>query len=343
VRVLHLTPLWYHTSEDSFGGIETYVPALIEALAGLGCEQTLLASGDSRTKADLVPVCEHNIGELMDAGTAWEIGPYEQHQLTLADELAADFDVIHSHLGWGGFVLSKMPSAAGRVLHTLHNEITPDVIWYVRRHPELRMTVVSRFQHQKLREAGGRHCDVVPNGIVVDRFPFSREHDGTLAFLGRIEPAKGPDLAIEVARSLGRALVLAGVITDERFFAERIEPALGDGIRYAGILDHSGKCALLADAGCTLMPSRWEEPFGLVALESQACGTPVVALRNGGLPEVIEPGVTGFLATREDRLSGLVTDALRLDRDTIRSRVSVRFGIHPVANRYLSLYEEIAG
>jgi glycosyltransferase involved in cell wall biosynthesis len=343
MRILHLAPLWYPTSEDSFGGIETYVPALIDALSELGCEQSLLATGDSHTSAELIPVCERNVGELMDAGSAWEIGPYEQHQWALAIQLAGGFDVVHSHLGWGGFALSATDLVRGRMLHTLHNPVTPDVDWYVRRHPDMRLTVVSDFQLEKLRQAGARRCELVPNGIVVERFPFSDEHNGMLAFLGRMDPAKGPDLAIEVARQLGRPLVLAGVVTDERFFEDRVRAALGDGIRYAGVLDHAGKCELLSRAACTLMPSRWEEPFGLVALESQACGTPVVALGNGGLPEVIEPGVTGFLTTEEDRLPALVSDALALDRRNIRRRVTERFGIAPVANRYLSLYEEIAG
>jgi glycosyltransferase involved in cell wall biosynthesis len=343
MRVLHLAPLWYPTSEDSFGGIETYLPALIDGLAELGCEQSLLAAGDSHTGAELIPACERNVGELMDAGSAWEIGPYEQHQLTLAIELADGFDVVHSHLGWGGFALSAVDAVRGRMLHTLHNDVTPDVSWYVGRHPDLQLTVVSCFQLEQLRHAGARHCEVVPNAVVVERFPFSDGHDGMLAFLGRMEPAKGPDLAIEVAQHLGRSLVLAGVVTDEQFFEDRVEPALGSSIRYVGVLDHAGKCELLSGAACTLMPSRWEEPFGLVALESQACGTPVVALGNGGLPEVIEPGVTGFLTTEEDRLPALVSDALALDRHTIRRRVTERFGIERVASRYLSLYEEIAG
>jgi glycosyltransferase involved in cell wall biosynthesis len=342
MRVLHVTPLWYPTSPDSFGGIETYVPALIDALAELGCEQSLLATGDSHTSAELIPVCERCVGGLMDTGRSWEIGPYDHHQLTLAIELADGFDVVHSHLGWGGFALSAVPAVRGRALHTLHNEVTPDVVWYLRRHPDLRLTVVSRFQLEKLRKTGVQECELVPNGVVVERFPFSDRHSGTLAFLGRMDPTKGPDLAIQVAQRVGRPLVLAGLVTDDRFFADRIEPALGSGIRYAGVLDHAAKCELLSDAACTLMPSRWDEPFGLVALESQACGTPVVALGSGGLPEVIEPGVTGFTTTEEDRLPGLVGDALTLDRSAIRRRVTERFGLEPVAKRYLSLYEEIA-
>src|SRR5579875_1883311 len=110
MRILHLAPLWYPVATDSFGGIETYLPTLIDALAELGCEQTLLASGDSRTSAELIAVRERSIGELMQSGEAWEIGPYEHQQLTMAVALAGAFDVVHSHLGWGGFVLSGLQS-----------------------------------------------------------------------------------------------------------------------------------------------------------------------------------------------------------------------------------------
>lgn len=343
MRILHLAPLWYPVATDSFGGIETYLPTLIDALAERGCEQTLLASGDSRTSAELIAVRERSIGELMESGEAWEIGPYEHQQLTMAVALAGAFDVVHSHLGWGGFVLSGLQSVRDHTLHTLHNDITPDVVWFVRRNPLLPLTVVSNFQFERLRQAGARRCLVVPNGIALERFPFSPVRGETLAFLGRIEAAKGPDLALEAARRLGRPLVLAGVITDDDFFAARIEPALDDHVRYAGVLDHAAKCALLTNAACTLMPSRWEEPFGLVALESQACGTPVVALANGGLPEVIEPGVTGYLAAGEEGLAPLVDASLELDRQTVRRRVGERFSVHAIATRYLSVYEQIAG
>jgi glycosyltransferase involved in cell wall biosynthesis len=342
MRVLHLAPLWYPTSEDSFGGIETYLPVLIDALARLGCEQSLLAAGDSHTAARLIPVTDRMIAAMMDAGESWEMGPYEQHELALAIETGPGFDIVHSHLGWGGLLLSSVPQLAGRVLHTLHNPVTPDVEWFVRRHPRLALTVVSEFQARKLRAVGSERCEVIPNGLAIERFPFSERHEDKLAFLGRMEHGKGPDLAIRVARALGRRLVLAGPTPDPEFFHGQIEPALGDGVEYAGILGHSAKCELFAAAACTLMPSRWDEPFGLVAIESQACGTPVVALPNGALPEVLEQGVTGYLAA-EDDFADAVAPALALDRGAIRRYVEQRFGMGPVAARYMETYERMAG
>jgi glycosyltransferase involved in cell wall biosynthesis len=162
-----------------------------------------------------------------------------------------------------------------------------------------------------------------------------------LFFIGRIEWEKGPDLAVSVARRLGLPLTLAGPIIDRGFFRREIEPFLDDRVRYVGTVDHHRKNELFGRAACSVVPSRWDEPFGLVAIESMACGTPVVALAHGGLPEVIDPGVTGYLASDEGELAALVTRALGLDRAGVRDRAAARFDIPRIARQYLRLYEEI--
>lgn len=342
MRVLHVAPLWFKVCPDSSGGIETLLPRLIASLAALGCEQSLLAPGNSRTSARLYPVGERSVAELMETGEAWELGPYEQHELGRAVELGADHTVVHSHLGWPGFILAQVPGLARKTLHTLHNDITPDLAWYFRRHPDLLLSVVSEFQLERVRAAGARACTLIPNAIEVADFPYSDRAERLLVFLGRMEPQKGPDLAVRVARQLGWPLVLAGPLTDPPFFETQIRPQLDETIRYAGVVDHAAKCELLGRACCTLMPSRWDEPFGLVALESQACGTPVVALARGGLPEVVHAGTGGYLADREDQLADLVAAACTLERGSVREHVTTHFGFEPVARRYLARYEEIA-
>ena len=155
-----------------------------------------------------------------------------------------------------------------------------------------------------------------------------------------MEAEKGPDLAIAAARELGRPLTLAGPVTDREFFAREVEPNLGDGIDYAGVLGHPEKTRLLGDASCAVMPSRWAEPFGLVAVEAMACGTPVAALPSGALAEVVEPGVTGALADAEAALAQAIRRAEGLDREAVRRRAGERFGIAGVAQRYLEVYAE---
>lgn len=341
MNVLHLCPLWFPAAQDAAGGIETFLAALVAALAKLGCRNTISASGDSHTAAELLPAVPTNLYEQMGAGTAWEYAYYEQHQLLLALEQAADYDVVHSHLGPGAYALSGVPRLGSRLLHTLHNPITRDLEWFVRQHPDLWFSTVSEFQARRLREQGARRCHVIPNGIDVAAFTFAPQGGDGLFFIGRIEPGKGPDLAVQVAGRLGCPLVLAGPIIDQQFFDRAIRPFLNGQIEYVGVVDHAQKIELFGRAGCTLLPSRWEEPFGLVAVEAMACGTPVVGLANGALPEIVEPGRTGYLAQDEADLTELVAMAVDLNRSAVRERVAARFDISHVAQKYYDLYREI--
>jgi glycosyltransferase involved in cell wall biosynthesis len=217
-----------------------------------------------------------------------------------------------------------------------------DLAWFAAAHPHTPLVAVSEYQAANLRQAGSNRCWVVPNGIDPSRFRFSASPGEGLIFMGRMEAAKGPDLAVSVAAQLGRPLTLAGPIVDSSFFETRVQPFLTDRIRYVGVADHSTKVRLLGEAACAILPFRQPEPFGMVSIEAMACGTPVVALANGALPEIVEPGVTGYLASDLPSLASLVGRAARLDRATVREQVAARFGIHTAAGRYLELYRHLA-
>jgi glycosyltransferase involved in cell wall biosynthesis len=342
MKILHLAPLWFPVSQDSHGGIETFLSGHIAALEKLGCRNTLIASGDSSTVGELVSVVPLNLYAQMQAGTAAEYAYYEQHQLLLALELAADYDVVHSHLGWGGYVLSGVPGLQARVLHTQHNPVYQDQEWFIHRHPNIWISTVSKCLADKFWRQGATRCHVINNGTDMATLAFRPRSDGGLLFLGRMEEKKGPDLAVEVARALDRPLILAGPIVDEVFFDHTIRPFLNEQIRYVGVVNHREKTELFGRAACVLMPSRWEEPFGLVAIEAMACGTPVVALARGALPEIVEPGLTGYLGTNEEALADLVARAVQLDRAAIRARATARFDLPTIAERYRQLYLQVA-
>lgn len=341
MRVLHLCPLWFPVARDSPGGIETFITALLPELARLGCENTLLASADSRAEGALIPVVERSIVAGMETGEVWEYGPYQQQQLLLALERADEFDVVHSSVGWAAYVLSGVAGLRSKLLHTLHHPVTPDLEWFTARHPDMLVSTVSDRQARRLQSHGARRCKVIPNAIDLREFDFASPSGDRLVYVGRMEAEKGPDIAVRLARRLGRPLTLAGPMTDPEYFEAEIRPWLDDRIRYVGVADHRHKNELFGGASCALMPSRWEEPFGLVALEAMACGTPVVALRSGALPEIVEDGLTGFVGDDEDELADLASRAPALDRATVRSRVSERFDISAVARRYVGLYREI--
>jgi glycosyltransferase involved in cell wall biosynthesis len=261
----------------------------------------------------------------------------------MAIDVAADFDAVHSHVGPGGFVLSKLPGMSERVLHTIHSPVYDDMVWFAGMHPNTPLVAVSEYQAARLRQVGSKRCWVVPNGIDTARFAFNDRPGDGLIFIGRIEAAKGPDLAVAVARELGRPLTLAGPIVDPALFESKIEPYLGGGICYVGVVDHATKSSLLGRSACALLPFRQAEPFGMISIEAMACGTPVVALPNGALPEVVEQGVTGFLAPDERSLGAFTERATLLDRSRVRARVEARFGIERVAERYVELYHRLTG
>jgi glycosyltransferase involved in cell wall biosynthesis len=341
MKILHLAPLWFPVAQDSLGGVETFLTHLIRALEDLGCSTTLIASGDSQTAAELVPVVPLNLCAQMEAGSAAEYVYYEQHQLLLALKLAAEYNVVHSHVGWGGYVLSAALSGQP-VLHTQHNPVYRDQEWFVSAHPDLWYSTVSQFQARQFVQQGASRCHVIHNGIDVSEFTFRSQSGDGLLFIGRMEDEKGPDLAVQVARALDRPLTLAGPIIDEEFFDRAVKPFLNGQIQYVGVVDHTQKTTLFGQAACVLMPSRVNEGCPIVSFEAMACGTPVVALANGALPEIVEAGLTGFVTHEEAMLPMLVTQAVSLDRSAIRARVAARFDISVVAAKYCELYQYIA-
>jgi glycosyltransferase involved in cell wall biosynthesis len=229
-----------------------------------------------------------------------------------------------------------VPGLGARVVHTLHGPVDAELIRLAAARPELRLAAPSRRDAARL----GPAARWIPHGVALDRLAPDGPPGAHLLFLGRLEPSKGPDLAIAAATELGRELVLAGPVNDEPFFAARIAPFLGERVRHAGVVTGARKARLLAEAACLLVPSRAEEAFGLAAAEAMACGTPVAALARGALAEVVEPGVTGALAAEEDALADAVRTAVTLDRRRVRARAAERFDIARTAERYVRWYGE---
>jgi glycosyltransferase involved in cell wall biosynthesis len=342
MRVLHLCPLWHPVARDAHGGIETFLAGLVPQLQRLGCQVMLLASGDSDSDLSIIPAVPRSVCNEMAEGPASDYVHYEQHLLRLAVRYINDFDVVHSHVGASAYVLSAFPGAADRVLHTQHTPVLQDLRRFLALHPMTWISTVSEFQSRKLRSAGARRCQVIHNGIDFSTFDVHHSPGNGLLFVGRMEWEKGADAAIQVSRELDWPLTLAGPIVDSQYFTQRVQPFLNDRISYVGVIDHEQKRTLLGQAACTLLPFRGEEPFGLVSTESMACGTPVVALSNGALPEIVENGVTGYLARTENQLPALVQKAKSLDRSRVRSRAAARFDLASTAERYIRLYREMA-
>jgi glycosyltransferase involved in cell wall biosynthesis len=180
----------------------------------------------------------------------------------------------------------------------------------------------------------------VHHGLAPDAFRFSPSGAGYLAFLGRISPEKRVDRAIRIAQRLGRPLrIAAKVDRADRAYFETIEAMLDHPlVDYIGEIGDAEKSAFLGGADALLFPIDWPEPFGLVMIEAMACGTPVVAFPHGSAPEVVEPGLTGFLVNSEEEAAEAVAKAATLDRAAIRRRFEERFSSRAMARAYAELY-----
>jgi glycosyltransferase involved in cell wall biosynthesis len=228
-------------------------------------------------------------------------------------------------------------------LTTLHGRLDLDYLRHASRLPRAPFVSISDDQRRPLPDL--HWLSTVHHGMPPDALAPCYEPDDYLAFLGRITADKGPDVAIRIARAAGRRLRIAAKIPrdENRYFKEHIEPLLdGDQVEFVGEVDDSAKAEFLGKAAALLFPIDWPEPFGLVMIEAMACGTPVVATRCGSVPEIIEPGVTGFIVDSEEQAVEAVHRLDALDRRKVRAMFERRFTARRMAEDYLRLYERIA-
>ena len=340
MRIAQVAPLWEQVPPVGYGGIELIVSLLTEELVKRGHEVTLFASGDSITSATLESVCDK---ALRPSGILpFEEMVYEQMQLSNLFQRANDFDIIHSHvddlaLPYGSF--TKTP-----VVHTTHHVFRPLVKKIFEQHRQQNYVSIS-LAHQQ-RDLGLNYVANVYNAIAVDRFTFAPtpEDPPYLFFLGRLSPQKGPHLAIEIAKRTGWKLKIAGMVnfSNREFFEAEVEPHLdGQQIEFLGEIGHDQKVELYKGAAATLFPITWPEPFGLVMVESMACGTPVIALANGAAPEVITHGETGMLCHSVDECVAAVAEIPRLDRLACRKRVEDQFSTEHMVDGYEAVYRKL--
>lgn len=326
-----IAPPWVPVPPPAYGGIENVVAGLTRELADRGHDVALVAApGSAVSGARVIGVLEHVPDAFghVEADLAHGLGAY--------DALAAA-DVIVDHTGPSGALLSAWSEVPA--LHVCHNRIdgpAGDTIRGVaRRVRDLRLIAISRAQRrlQPLFPFAG----VCPNGIDVDAQPFHARHGGSLAFVGRMSPDKGPDAAIRIARLAGMPIRIAAKCRDagERaYFDAHVRPLLGPDAEWLGELSGPDARALMADAAALVFPIDWPEPFGMVMIEAMASGTPVLARPFGAVPEIVDDGVTGFVRLHEDELAACAVQLARIDRRACRARVRERFSLTAMADAY---------
>jgi glycosyltransferase involved in cell wall biosynthesis len=343
LRIGIVAPLWAPVPPREYGGIERHLHLLSEELTRRGHAVTLFATGDSRTSAELRATYHVAVAEAMDRGEACAYEHYLNATLADALRMSGRFDVLHLHVGSAALPLTEL--AQCEVLHTLHTGVTVDDLWALRRYPDAAVTVLTRRQLAPVPDERRGSIRVVPYGFDFDSCGCAGEAREHLVFLGRMAPHKGPDEAIRIARAAGRPIWLAGApVTAEerRWFQREIQPAIdGESVVWLGPVDDAAKDELFGRALAFLFPIKWEEPFGLVMLEALARGVPVLAYRRGSVPEVVDPGETGWVADSPAELAKLVEHAARLDRQCVREHAKARFSHLRMTDAYVDVYRSL--
>jgi glycosyltransferase involved in cell wall biosynthesis len=327
-----------------YGGTERIVAALSDGLVDRGHDVTLFAAGESVTRAALHEVVPAPLRTRMTRQELLEVAPHIHLRVLAELYRHGEFDVIHSHLDvW------TMPFAATSEipsLTTLHGRLDlPMVAAVLGMYRDVPIVSISDDQRRPLVDLDLNWVATVPHGLELSAYLNNPRTDaGYLAFVGRVCAEKGLDTAISIARRCGRPLNIAAKVDpmDVEYFECVIEPLLGDDTTFVGEIAEDRKPQFLGSAAATLFPITWPEPFGLVMIESLAAGTPVIALRNGAVPEVLVDGVTGFICDSADELVEAVGRLDEIDPEACRRRAQA-FTTDVMCGRYEAIYEQLVG
>ena len=338
LRIAVISPVWFPVPPTGYGGIEWIVWLLADGLVDAGHDVTLFASGDSHTKAKLASVYAH-APSAMIGNTLPEL-----HHCLACYERADEFDVINDHSGLPAALIGGLID--NPVLHTIHGPLDGQggVIYeqIARVAPKIGFISISMNQRKpKPHFPWVANC---PNALDFSLYPVKPHRGDYLLFLGRMSPDKGCHRAIDVAVTAGLPLKIAGKNREpleRQYFDEFVAPHLSDQIQYMGEVTHGEKVELLQNARATLFPIEWEEPFGLVMIESMACGTPVIATRWGAVPEVIENTRSGIIVDDYRNMAAAIEEADRLDPLELVRFAQERFSPERMVADYLRAFRSV--
>ena len=332
MKVAVLSPVAWRTPPRHYGPWEQMASNLTEGLVAAGLEVTLFATGDSVTTAVLNSVVEKGYEE----DRSQDAKVLECLHISNLMERAGEFDLIHNHfdflpLSYSGLI--KTP-----LITTIHGFSSERIIPVYQKYNETGhyVSISDANRHPLLNYLG-----TVYNGLNSAEFDFKPAGDGYLLFFGRIHPDKGTAEAIQIALKSKRKLIIAGIIQDENYFKEKVEPFLGDEVVFIGSAGPEKRNELLGAAYALLHPINFAEPFGLSVAEAMLCGTPVIAFNKGSMPELIEDKKTGFLVDSTDEAITAVAEIGNIDRSYCREWALTKFSKEKMVDDYLALYQQI--
>jgi glycosyltransferase involved in cell wall biosynthesis len=337
LHIAMVAPPYFDIPPVAYGGIEAVVADLVDALVGRGHKVTLIGVGHHATRAQ-------RFFATYDGGSADRLGEL-MPELVHAAKVAAildtlNADVIHDHTAAGPLTATGRPTPT---VVTAHGPVTGERgDFYRALGGAVRLIAISDAQRSMAPDLPW--TATIHNAIRAETFPFRTDKQDYALFLGRFHPEKAPHVAIDAARAAGIPIVLAGKCSEpiERaYYRLEIEPRTGAGVTILGVADATAKRDLLAKAACLLFPIAWDEPFGLVMIEAMVCGTPVVALRRGAVPELIVHGQTGIIVDDPADLPDAIVQARHLDPALCRKHVETGFTVEVMAASYEAVYRQI--
>lgn len=335
MRIGIISPLWKKVPPSRYGGTEYIVSLITEELVERGHEVYLFASGDSNTRALLIPIIEKNLYEIL-GDYKWDELTYDLYQMKIVCQYVDEVELFHNH---NGFVPLYFRQALKKpILTTLHSSLPPkkELAFFVKDEPFVSISDAQRDLAPFLN-----YVATIYHGIPVEKFPFKKKKKDYVLFLGTLSPYKGTDIAIKIALTAGIKLVIAGEIRKEflSFFERKVKPFIdGKNVEFVGEVSFEEKVELLKEAKALLLPVRWNEAFGLVMIEAMACGTPVIAYKNGAVPEIVKDKQTGFIVNNVKEAVKALKNIEKIDPLTCRRWVETKFNVKKMVDEYENLY-----
>ncbi len=337
MKIAQIAPLHESVPPKTYGGTERVVHYLTEELVKEGHDVTLFASGDSETSARLHSVVPSSLRTGVPSRDS-----VASHVLSFAAllECLADFDIIHFHTEYYQFMINQLMCVPH--LSTLHGRLdTLDCSAIFKQYPQMPVVSVSHAQRKPIEQANW--VNTVYNGVPEENFDFQpKSNQDYLVFIGRIAPVKNPVGAIQIAIEANIPIKIAAKVDvcSESYYEAEFKPYLNHPlVDFLGEINEQEKNELLGGALGLLFPIAWPEPFGLVMIEAMACGTPVIAFRNGSVPEVMKHQFTGYIVDSISEAVDAVSKLSSISRQYCRDCFCRRFSAKVMAANYISLYE----